>query len=30
MIDILVKIMTEVLEVLGLATKEMKQGRFST
>ena len=29
MIDIIVKIMVEVLSVLGLATKEIKQGRFS-
>ena len=29
MIDIIVKIMVEVLSVLGIATKEMKQGRTS-
>ena len=29
MIDIIVKIMVEVLSILGLATKEMKQGRTS-
>ena len=29
MIDIIVKIMIEVLSILGLATKEMKQGRTS-
>lgn len=29
MTDIIVKILTEVLSVLGLATKELKQGRFS-
>jgi hypothetical protein len=29
MTDIIVKIMVEVLSVLGLATKEIKQGRFS-
>jgi hypothetical protein len=29
MIDIIVKIMIEVLSILGMATKEMKQGRAS-
>ena len=29
MIDIIVKIMVEVLSILGIATKEMKQGRIS-
>jgi hypothetical protein len=29
MTDIIVKIMIEVLSVLALATKEIKQGRFS-
>ena len=29
MIDIIVKIMVEVLCILGIATKEMKQGRTS-
>ena len=29
MFDILVKIMAEILGVFGLATKEIKQGRFS-
>ena len=29
MIDIIVKVMIEVLSILGLATKEMKQGRTS-
>jgi hypothetical protein len=29
MIDIIVKIMVEVLCILGIATKEMKQGRMS-
>ena len=29
MIDIIVKIMIEVLSILGIATKEMKQGRIS-
>lgn len=29
MMDILVKIMVEVLNVLALATKQIKQGRFS-
>ena len=29
MIDITVKIMVEVLSILGIATKEMKQGRMS-
>ena len=29
MMDILVKIMVEVLSVLALATKQIKQGRFS-
>ena len=29
MIDIIVKIMVEVLSILGMATKEMKQGRTS-
>ena len=29
MIDIIVKIMVEVLSILGIATKEMKQGRAS-
>jgi hypothetical protein len=29
MIDILVQIMVEVLSILGIATKEMKQGRLS-
>jgi len=29
MIDIIVKIMVEVLSILGMATKEMKQGRMS-
>jgi hypothetical protein len=29
MIDIIVKIMVEVLSILGIATKEMKQGRTS-
>ena len=29
MIDIAVKIMVEVLSILGIATKEMKQGRTS-
>ena len=29
MIAIIVKIMVEVLSVLGIATKEMKQGRMS-
>ena len=29
MTDIIVKIMVEVLSVLALATKEIKQGRFS-
>ena len=29
MIDIMVKIMVEVLSILGIATKEMKQGRTS-
>ena len=28
-IDIIVKIMVEVLSILGIATKEMKQGRTS-
>jgi hypothetical protein len=30
MTSILVKIMVQVLSVLGLATKQIKQGRFST
>jgi len=29
MIDIIVKIMAEVLSILGIATKKMKQGRTS-
>ncbi len=29
MMDIIVKIMVEVLSVLGIATKKMKQGRLS-
>jgi hypothetical protein len=29
MMDILVRIMVEVLSVLALATKQIKQGRFS-
>jgi hypothetical protein len=29
MTDIIVKIMAEILSVLGLATKQIKQGRFS-
>jgi hypothetical protein len=29
MIDIIVKIMVEVLSILGMATKEMRQGRAS-
>ncbi len=29
MIDIIVKIMVEVLSILGIATKKMKQGRTS-
>jgi hypothetical protein len=29
MTDIIVKIMVEVLSILGIATKEMKQGRIS-
>ena len=29
MIDIIVKIMVEVVSILGIATKEMKQGRMS-
>ena len=29
MIDIIVKIVVEVLSILGIATKEMKQGRTS-
>jgi hypothetical protein len=29
MIDIIVRIMVEVLSILGIATKEMKQGRMS-
>ena len=29
MIDIIVRIMVEVLSILGMATKEMKQGRTS-
>ncbi len=29
MIDMIVKIMIEVLSILGIATKEMKQGRIS-
>ncbi len=29
MIDIIVKIMVEVLSILGIATKKMKQGRMS-
>jgi len=29
MMDILVKIMVEVLSVLAIATKQIKQGRFS-
>jgi hypothetical protein len=29
MIDIIVKIMVEVLSILGIAMKEMKQGRLS-
>ena len=29
MIDIIVKIMVEVLSILGIATKMMKQGRIS-
>jgi len=29
MMDIIVKVMTEVLSVLALATKQIKQGRFS-
>ena len=29
MIDIIVKIMVEVLSILGIATREMKQGRMS-
>ena len=29
MIDMIVKIMVEVLSILGIATKEMKQGRIS-
>jgi hypothetical protein len=29
MLDILVRIMVEVLSVLALATKQIKQGRFS-
>jgi len=28
MIDMIVKIMTRILEVLALATKQIKQGRF--
>jgi hypothetical protein len=30
MTDIIVKIMVEVLSILGIATKEIEQGRFST
>ena len=29
MMDIIVQIMVEVLSILGIATKEMKQGRIS-
>ena len=29
MVDIIVKIMVEVVSILGMATKEMKQGRTS-
>ena len=29
MIDVIVKIMVEVISILGMATKEMKQGRTS-
>jgi len=29
MMDILIQIMVEVLSILGIATKEMKQGRLS-
>ena len=29
MIDIIVRIMVEVLSILGIATKDMKQGRMS-
>jgi len=29
MIDIIVKIMVEVISILGISTKEMKQGRIS-
>ena len=29
MMDILIQIMAEVLSILGIATKEMKQGRLS-
>jgi hypothetical protein len=29
MIDIIVRIMVEVISILGMATKEMKQGRIS-
>jgi hypothetical protein len=29
MIDIIVKILVEVLSILGMATKEIKQGRMS-
>ena len=29
MIDIIVRIMVEVISILGMATKEMKQGRMS-
>ena len=29
MIDIIVKIMVEVLSILGIATKDLKQGRMS-
>jgi len=29
MIDIIVKIMVEVLSILGIATKKMRQGRIS-
>jgi hypothetical protein len=30
MTDIIVKIMVEVLSILGIVTKEIEQGRFST
>ena len=29
MIDLIIQIMAEVLSILGIATKEMKQGRIS-